>query len=115
MILFALLAGAFGGCGSTTLEETALFEEAEARFSRGDYDGATLLYREFLRLHELSPLADIAEQRLRAVEREVDAVMGRRGAPAPVYVNPARTSLPTRVDDDGFVPVSAPTIPTLGQ
>lgn len=113
ILLAALLCGA-AGCDASYREETALFEEAEERYARGDYDGASALYRDFLDRHPLSPLVDIAEQRLATVERELDAIMGRRGAPAPVYVNPIGTAPPAPAED-GFEPVHAPEFPTFGQ
>ncbi len=97
------------------LEETALFENAELRYVRGDYDGAQILYEEFLRRHPISPLADLAAQRQATIERELDAVMGRRGAPAPVYVNPYGRRPAPPPATDGFAPVQAPEIPTFGR
>jgi hypothetical protein len=64
------------------------FEDAEARLREGDYDGATRLYQTFLASHPHSPLAPIARQRLRNIDRELEAVMGRRATPAPIYIRP---------------------------
>ena len=94
-------------------EETDLFQQAETRYARGDYDGAALLYAEFLERHPLSPLAPIADQRLGLVDREFDAIMGRRGSPAPVYVNPLGGSPDPTAQGFEIAPVQAPRIPTF--
>lgn len=75
-------------CDPRFEEETRLFERAEEHYKHGDYDGAQELYSRFLEQHPQSPFASVAQQRLRTMDREMDAVMGRRGAPAPVRVNP---------------------------
>jgi hypothetical protein len=89
-------------CEPPALEETTLFERAEELYEVGDYDGASELYTRFLENHANSPLAEMAALRLRLVEREVDAVMGRRGSPAPLRVNPSGY---------GSNPVEAPVVP----
>ncbi len=94
-------------------EETALFEQAETRYARGDYDGASTLYAEFLELHPLSPLAPIADQRLSLIDREFDAIMGRRGSPAPVYVNPLGGAPDPTGNSFELAPVEAPHLPTF--
>lgn len=112
--LFAGCAGGLVGCDETYEEETVLFERAEQRYAAGDYDGAVERYERFLEIHPLSPLAPIAEQRLRNVEREIDAVMGRRGAPAPIRVNPfggAEAPGPEAVPPE----VEQPRLPSLGE
>ena len=73
-------------CTSDYEEETALLERAEANFTAGEYDTAVALYQRFLAEHPRSPYANIAQQRLRLIERELDALMGRRGTPTPVHV-----------------------------
>lgn len=98
-----------------TQEETALFESAEQRYARGDYDGALTLYEEFLERHPLSPLAALADQRQATIERELDAVMGRRGAPAPVHVNPYGLRAVEVSGGDSLAPVEAPHLPTFGR
>lgn len=115
LILALALLSTWAACESSYHEETALFEEAERRYARGDYDGASTLYRDFLRLHPLSPMADIAQQRIAAVEREIDAVMGRRGAPAPVYLAPSIGAGAAPAEPPGFEPVTAPEFPTFGR
>ncbi len=112
MILAALLALA-AGCAREQPEETLLFERAEASYTLGDYDGALAMYRLFLDQHALSPLAPIAEQRVHTIEREMDAIMGRRGAPAPVYASPFATTPTVEEPAAPFRPVRAPTLPTL--
>lgn len=91
-----------------------VFERAEQHYTHGDYDGARALYEEFLAQHPTSPFAPIAQQRLRIVERELDSVMGRRGAPAPIRVNPyAATPVPEPTEAP--IEVVAPGIRSLGQ
>jgi|SRR5690554_4301201 len=74
------------GCTRDYEEETTLLERAEANFTAGEYDIAEQLYRQFLREHPRSPYSAIASQRLRILERELEAVMGRRGTLTPVHV-----------------------------
>lgn len=112
MILSAVLVFVVS-CAREVPEETLLFERAEASYTLGDYDGALAMYRLFLDQHALSPLAPIAEQRVQTIERELDAIMGRRGAPAPVYASPFATSTPLEDEPAPFRPVRAPTLPTL--
>lgn len=114
VLMGALWCACLVGCDETYEEETLLFERAEQRYASGDYDGAVERYERFLDLHPLSPLAPIAEQRLRNIEREIDAVMGRRGAPAPVRVNPfggAQAPGPELLPPD----VEQPSLPALGE
>jgi hypothetical protein len=68
------------------------FERAEELLRAGDYDGATRLYEAFLADHPRSPLARVARQRLRNIDRELEAVMGRRATPAPIYIRPEPTA-----------------------
>lgn len=75
------------GCSRDYEEETTLLERAEANFTAGEYDIAEQLYRQFLREHPRSPYAAIASQRMRILERELEAVMGRRGTLTPVHVD----------------------------
>lgn len=112
LVATAILLG--GACDETANEETELFQAAEQHYSHGDYDGARQLYEEFLRQHPLSPFAPIAQQRMRIADRELDSVMGRRGAPAPVRVNPyAATPVPEPTEAP--LDVRAPAIPSLGR
>jgi hypothetical protein len=77
-----------GACETEFEEDTAVFERAEDLYAVGDYDSASALYRSFLVDHADSPLRAMAELRIRLIERELDSVMGRRGSPAPLRVNP---------------------------
>ncbi len=87
-LALALALGTLGACQEGVRDETDIFEEAEARYRIGDYDGATALYTEFLALYPRSPFSSAANLRLRTIEREVSAVMGNRGGNRPVYVRP---------------------------
>ena len=83
------------GCREEPPRDTTIFEQAEELLRDGDYEGATRAYHQFLELHPSSPLVPIARQRLLNIDRELEAVMGRRYAPAPIYIRPVET------DDDG--------------
>lgn len=90
-LTLAIVVTALGpvGCQEPAPPQTDLFELAEEHLQRGDYDGATRNYEAFLERYPHSPLAPIAEQRLRNIDRELEAVMGRRSTPAPIYIRPA--------------------------
>ena len=89
--LFLACATLCVGCTRDYEAETTLLERAEANFTAGEYEVAERLYRHFLRAHPRSPYAAIASQRLRIVDRELEAVMGHRGTLTPVHV-PQRMS-----------------------
>jgi len=76
-------------CHEPTTPPTELFQRAEELLQLGDYDGASSNYEAFLERFPNSPLAPIAEQRLRNIDRELEAVMGRRSTPAPIYIRPS--------------------------
>jgi hypothetical protein len=76
------------GCDKSPHEETRVFEEAEALYRAGDYDGATLRYEAFLDTYPRSPFAKTARMRMATVEREVESVMGTGGANRPVLIPP---------------------------
>lgn len=88
-IALVLAVAVLASCQEPTPPQTDLFEQAEVLLHRGDYDGATRYYRAFLDRHPNSPLAPVAEQRLRNIDRELEAVMGRRSTPAPIYIRPS--------------------------
>jgi hypothetical protein len=87
-IILALWMTLAVACHEPATPEPVLFERAETRLRRGDYEGATMDYQEFLQRFPNSPLASIARQRLRNIDRELEAVMGRRSSPAPIYIRP---------------------------
>lgn len=86
------------GCERDYREETDLIEEAETHYTAGDYDAAQQLYRRFLEVHPRSPYSDIAAQRLRIIERELDGLMGQPGMPTPQHVE-QRVRFQRRGDD----------------
>lgn len=88
--ILLLLAGSLwlAACEDPKAPPATQFERAEELLRAGDYDGATRLYEEFIDDHPHSPLAPIARLRLRNIDRELEAVMGRRATPAPIYVRP---------------------------
>lgn len=89
------------GCARDYEEETTLLERAEANFTAGEYDVAERLYRHFLRAHPRSPYAAIASQRLRIIDRELEAVMGHRGTLTPVHVEQRMSEEMQRVTIQG--------------
>lgn len=104
MLIFALwipLLTLSTGCARDYEEETTLLERAEANFTAGEYDIAEQLYRQFLREHPKSPYVPIASQRLRLLDRELEAVMGRRGTLTPVHVTQRLPQNMQRVSDAG--------------
>lgn len=87
-VFIAVIAIVVVGCHEPQPPPTDEFERAETLLHAGDYDGAAGLYTDFLDRHPSSPLAPIARQRLRNIDRELEAVMGRRSTPAPIYIRP---------------------------
>lgn len=101
-------------CEQNERQETPLFGEAESAFRRGDYELASTGYGEFVESYPQSPLVALAEQRLRLIERELNAVMGRRGSPSPVRVNTSGEN----AGSDHAPPMprlEAPRLPSLGE
>ena len=74
-----------GACAPPEKTETAFFKEAETHYRSGDYEGALDGYESFLRLFPESPLAEMAELRIRTIRREVSSVLGRTDIPRPTY------------------------------
>lgn len=75
-------------CQDVSSPNTELFDQAEEQLQRGDYDEAIRNYEAFIERYPNSPLLPIARQRLANIERELEAVMGRRANPAPIYIRP---------------------------
>lgn len=97
-LLFALLAaGLLQGCNNAPSADTTLFQESEELLRRGDYEGATQGYEDFLELYPSSPLAPVARRRLLNIDQQLEAVMGRRPN-SPIYIRPA---LPREEGTDG--------------
>jgi hypothetical protein len=69
--------------------ETESFEAAEVAYRKGSYQEAIDGYESFLRHYPASPLARIARLRLRAINREVGAVLKRHDMPTPEYREPS--------------------------
>lgn len=113
-LALALTLCVFPACEGDAPIETVLFERAEASFALGDYEGARTSYLTFVETHPHSPLAPVARQRLAAVERELDTIMGRRGAPAPLYASPyADVVREPLLDEELIERVEAPSLPTF--
>jgi hypothetical protein len=84
ILLVVLLLPAWG-CDGPTMAETDQFEAAEVYYRAGDYEEALDGYQAFLRHYPQSPLAEVAEQRIRTINREVSSMLGRSDMPRPVY------------------------------
>ena len=82
-ILAALLLVA---CQSEHLSAREIFDHAEAAYRMGNYDVAHQTYAQFLKKNPDPQLAILAERRMRAIEREIDNVMGQKTGPRPIYV-----------------------------
>lgn len=84
--------GAFVGllvaCTPPEKTETVLYESAEVHYRRGDYQRALDGYESFLKLYPESPLADVAQMRIRGIKREVTSVLGRSDIPRPKWIPP---------------------------
>jgi hypothetical protein len=75
-------------CTPPPSSDATSFDSAESALARGDYDEARAGYRAFISTYPSHPLARLARERLRIIERELDAVQRRDGGAAPTYVNP---------------------------
>ena len=102
-------------CQEGAREETTTFEEAEALYRAGDYDGASARYEAFLQQYPRSPFARTARLRLATIDREVESVMGTSGANRPIFIRPSESDSQKIIDEsvgadgDG---ASEPTTPT---
>jgi hypothetical protein len=76
------------GCDEERPAETDLFEQAEQLLRIGDSEAANRNYEEFLERYPQSPLAPLARERLANIDRQLESIMGRRAAPAPIYIRP---------------------------
>lgn len=76
------------GCDERQRDHTRVFEEAEALYRAGDYDGATRRYETFLEAYPRSPFAKTARMRIASAEREMESVVGTGGANRPVFLRP---------------------------
>lgn len=88
--LLVLLSLALFGCEKSAREETHVFQEAEALYRAGDYDGAAARYQLFLETYPRSPFARTAQLRLKTIDREIESVMGTRGTNRPIFIRPTR-------------------------
>jgi len=86
-------------CDGPRKAETAAFEEAEVKYRAGDYDEALEGYQSFLRLYPESPLAEVAEMRIRNIRREVKSMLGRSEMLRPVYHKPDVDQAPSTGED----------------
>lgn len=91
MLAMVIVSGACEAPGKT---ETALFEDAEVHYRRGDYQSALDRYESFLKSYPESPLANVANARIRIIHREVESMMGRTNTPAPRWVQPKQPKQP---------------------
>jgi len=77
-------------CEKSAREETFVFQEAEALYKAGDYDGAAARYQSFIETYPRSPFARTAQLRLKTIDREIESVMGTRGTNRPIFIRPTR-------------------------
>ncbi|MEZ4461292.1 MAG: hypothetical protein R3E66_16550 [bacterium] len=85
---WVVLAALLTACEAPEKTETALFEDAEVHYRRGDYQTALDRYESFLKSYPESPLANVANTRIHIITREVDAMMGRTDTPRPTWLKP---------------------------
>jgi hypothetical protein len=74
------------GCRERPPRPSEVFAQAEEHYQRGEYDAALDDYQVFLERHPRSPLTETARMRIRAINREIRAVMDREHVPSPTYV-----------------------------
>ncbi len=86
---------ALSACAPGAQEETTVFQEAEALYSAGEYDGATERYEAFLERYPRSPFAKTARLRLLTIDREIESVMGTRGTNRPILLRPSESEKAT--------------------
>lgn len=95
-LAYVAVLGAFVGlvvaCTPPEKTETVLYESAEVHYRRGDYQRALDGYESFLKLYPESPLADVAQMRIRGIKREVTSVLGRSDIPRPKWIPPNSTN-----------------------
>ena len=92
----ALIASAglvFGACEPVHVTETASFEEAEVAYRQGHYASALDGYERFVARYPSSPLAEVAELRIRAISREIQSMLGRTKTPPPLYRGAAESAI----------------------
>lgn len=94
LVLCALGCALWGsaGCAPQASPETESFERAEVAYRRGEYKRALGDYEVFLKTYPSSPLARVARQRIRCLNREVQALLGRHGMPRPIYLPPPQNT-----------------------
>ena len=81
-----LMAACAWGCQPSSSTETSTFEQAEIAYREGSYRRALDSYERFLERYPRSPLAATARMRIRCINREVQAMLGRTGTPRPLYL-----------------------------
>ena len=99
VVVAGLATTALGGCEEGQQEETRTFEEAEALYRAGDFDGATERYEAFLEAYPRSPFAHTAKLRLGNIDREVESVMGAGGSNRPVFIRPSGEAAKAIIDE----------------
>lgn len=93
LFVCALLGLVLAACEPPGKTETVLYEEAEVHYRAGDYQRALDGYESFLKLYPESPLADVARIRIRSINREVNAVLGRSDIPKPKWIPPRNAEI----------------------
>ncbi len=72
-------------CRPSEVTETESFEKAEVAYREGRYKSAIDDYEKFLVRYPHSPLAEVAELRIRTISREIQSMLGRTDTPPPLY------------------------------
>ena len=85
MLVLIAVGPGLTGCEGPDHTQTASFEAAEVHYRQGHYERALDGYQSFLKRYPDSPLAEVAELRIRTIKREVSSMLGRAELPRPIY------------------------------
>jgi hypothetical protein len=80
-------------CQPPRTPERAIFDQGETAYRQGNFDLALERYEAFLKAAPGHQLAPLAQQRILVIERELEAVMGRKIGPRPIYLRPSEEDL----------------------
>lgn len=86
-------------CQPGEVTETESFEKAEVAYRDGRYKSAIDDYERFLVRYPHSPLAEVAELRIRTISREIQSMLGRTATPPPLYRGEAKDAIKNAQDD----------------
>lgn len=86
-------------CQPGEVTETESFEQAEVAYRQGRYKSAIDDYERFLVRYPHSPLAEVAELRIRTISREIQSLLGRTATPPPLYRGEATDAIKNARED----------------